>query len=264
MKNDAPSSRKAILITGAAAGIGKATAALFIQQGWFVGLAGRHLDTLEAVRAELGLEQCSCHRMDVTDFASVQQALAAFAQQTGGRLDLLLNNAGILAAGNFEEVPIEEHQRIAATNFIGVMNCCHAAFALLKGTPGARVINMSSASANYGAPSLASYSASKFAVRALTEALNVEWARHGIQVSDVMPLFVDTGMLDEQTRNRMKAISYLGVHLTPEDVARAVWDATRSRQVHARVGLSSKLLSLGQKYTPEVMQKQMVKLLSGY
>lgn len=256
--------RKTIFITGAAAGIGKATAALFCQKGWFVGLAGRDANKLETVRAELGADNCSCHMLDVTDYASVQVGLSRFAERTEGRLNLLLNNAGVLNAGNFEDIDIAAHHQISDTNFKGVLNCSHAAFELLKNTPKARVINMSSASALYGAPSLASYSASKFAVRALTEALNVEWARHDITVTDVMPPFVETGMLDSPARSKIKAISYLGVNLRPEDVAKRVWQAAHSQQVHTQVGLPFTLMALGQKHAPEKMQQRVVKFLSGY
>lgn len=258
------SPRKSVFITGAAAGIGEATARLFARRGWYVGVAGRNPDKLEALCAELGEENCSRYTLDVTDIESVNNALAEFSARTGGKLHLLINNAGFLQAGNFEGISLEAHNRIIDTNVKGVLNCTHAAFELLKKTPGARVINMSSASANIGAPDFASYSASKFAVRALTEALHVEWARHDIIVSDIMPPFVDTGMLDDDLRNRIKAISRLGIGLTADDVARSIWNTAHARRVHERVNLPSRLMSLGQKYTPESLQLRVVRFLSGY
>lgn len=260
---------KAIFVTGAAAGIGKAVAELFHRKGWHVGIAGRDLARLEAVRSVLGQDRCSCHVLDVSDHASVSRAVEAFGKLTGNKLHALVNNAGVLRAGHFEEIAIDEHLSMIDTNFKGVLNCSHAAFPLLKSTPGAQVINMSSASAMFGSPSLATYSATKFAVRGVTEALSVEWARHDIRVSDVMPPFVETGMLDLATRSKIKAISYLGVNLTAEDVARQVWNVVHARRfyseaVHTRMTLPFKLLALGQKHSPERMQQRVVKFLSGY
>lgn len=264
MTTATPLSRKAIFITGAASGIGKATASLFVHKGWFVGLAGRDRAKLEDLSNRLGRTRSSVHIMDVTDFDSTQSALNEFAEHTQGRLDLLLNNAGILKAGHFEDIPLDDHHRIADTNFKGVLNCTHAAFPLLKVTPRSRVVNMSSASAMYGAPSLATYSASKFAVRALTEALNVEWARHDIKVCDIMPPFVDTGMLDSDTRQRLKAIERLGVNLSAEDVAQSIWEATRSNRVHRMVSTPFQVMSLLQKHAPQRLQQRVVQFLSGY
>lgn len=255
--------QKAIFVTGAASGIGKATASLFAKKGWFVGLADRDEMGVRRLHQQLGTRITSFHRVDVTDFASIKEALEAFSYQTNGQLHLLLNNAGILKVGGFEDIPLATHHQIIDVNVKGVISCTYAAFDLLKNTKGARVINMSSASAEYGSPDFASYSASKFAVRALTEALNVEWARHDITVTDVMPPFVDTPMLDAGAR-KSRVTSRLGVSLTAEDIAQAVWDSAHSNRLHRRVSLSFKLAAAGQKYAPEWLQQQLAKFISGY
>ena len=112
--------------------------------------------------------------VDVTDPPSVEAALNSFAEQSEGRLNVLFLSAGITRNGRFEEVPAETHRQILAVNASGVATCARMAFPFLKQTPDARLICMSSASASYGTPEMASYSASKFAVRGLTEALNLE------------------------------------------------------------------------------------------
>jgi short-subunit dehydrogenase len=103
------------------------------------------------------------------------------------------------------------------------------------------VLNMCSASAIYGQPELASYSASKFAVRGLTEALELEWQPHGIAVMALWPLFVDTAMV---TGMDMGTTRSLGVNLTPDDVAGAAWEALHRRsptsKVHFPVGRQTK------------------------
>lgn len=123
-----------------------------------------------------------------------------------------------------------------------MINGCHAAYPLLKATPGAHVINLCSASAIYGQPELATYSASKFAVRGLTEALDLEWAEDDITVRAVWPLFVQTDMVVGMDIGSTRK---LGVKLTADDVAEAILAATRPsrrpRGVHIPVGLQAKV-----------------------
>ncbi|MFZ5756565.1 MAG: SDR family oxidoreductase [Pseudomonadota bacterium] len=251
-----------IFITGAAAGIGCETARLFVANGWFVGLADRDQAGLARLAAALGAERCSTHVVDVTDMASVRAALADFAARTGGRLQVLHNNAGVLKIGPFEEIAPEEHRRIVDINIAGAINVLHAAFPYLKATPGAQVINMSSASAAYGIPEFASYSASKHAIRALTEALDIEWARHGIRVTDLMPPFVNTGMVQSQTY-RSPIIEKLGVNLTPEAVAGEVWAQVQSPRLHRPLTAPFRALWPVARSMPAGVTRAILRRLSG-
>ncbi|HEY9120670.1 MAG TPA: SDR family oxidoreductase [Marinobacter sp.] len=230
-----------IFITGAGAGIGRATARLFAAKGWFVGAADRNAEALDALREELGADRCSFHIADVTDAESVTQALEQFAGHTGGRLRVLHNNAGILNVGPFDEISPAEHRSVVEVNVIGLMNVLHAAFPYLKATPGAQVINMSSASASYGVPDFASYSASKHAVRALTEALDIEWEQYDIKVGDLMPPFVNTGMV-QANEGRSALFDNMGINLTPETVAAAVWEQLRKPQLHRPLSMQFRAL----------------------
>lgn len=230
-----------IFITGASAGIGRETARLFAGKGWFVGIADRDDGGLISLQAELGEDRCSKHVLDVTDAEAVASGVAAFAGRCGGRLRVLHNNAGILRVGPFEEISPAEHRRIVDINITGAINVLHAAFPWLRATPGAQVINMSSASAAYGIPEFASYSASKHAVRALTEALDIEWARYGIRVCDLMPPFVSTGMVATQT-HPSKLFERLGVNLDAESVAREVWNLVEAPALHRPVTLPMRAL----------------------
>lgn len=223
-----------IFITGAAAGIGQATARLFAAKGWFVGAADRDLPALEALQKELGSDRCSIHALDVVDMDSVRKALADFTTRTGGRLKVLHNNAGILKVGAFEDIAIADHRRIVEVNVVGLLNVLHAAFPWLRDTPGAQVVNMSSASAAYGIPDFASYSASKHAVRAMTEALDIEWERHGIRVTDLMPPFVNTGMV-KSNESASAIFTTLGINLSATDVAAEVWALVQNPQLHRPV-----------------------------
>jgi len=182
--------------------------------------------------------------VDVTDAAAVAQAIAAFAARHGGKLRLLVNSAGLLYSGRFEEISADQHTRLMSVNVQGLLNCCHGAFAFLRDTELAQIINLSSISSLYGTPFFASYSASKFAVRGLTEALNIEWAPCGIHVCDLAPAFTATPMVAQQaqvTRLQEK----LGVNLLPEDIAREAWKISkRRRDLHVVVGLPFPLKQL--------------------
>ena len=250
---------KNILITGAASGIGAATARLFHQQGWRVGLLDCNRQALAQLAAELGGAWNA--ELDVTDAAAVKAALADFCAGQGGQLRLLFNSAGVLRIGQFETIEPAEHARILQINVLGLINMTHAAFAYLKATPGAQVINMGSASGVYGVPELASYSASKFAVRGLTEALEIEWARHGIRVGDLMPPFVSTPMLNDQ-QVQAPVLRRLGVNLGAEDVAQAVWQQAHRPLVHRPVSLQFKLLYWAGQITPAWLSRLMMAWLS--
>ncbi|MDJ0864514.1 MAG: SDR family oxidoreductase [Myxococcota bacterium] len=181
-------------ITGAASGIGRATAELFAEQGWWIGAADRHTAGLEQLCDTIGKDRCRIWRLDVTDKAAYDRVVAELGEETGGRLDLLFNNAGIGAAGFFEEIPLEESLKVIDVNLIGVIHGIYAALPLLKATPNSLCFTTSSSAATYGAPQLAVYTATKFAVKGLTEALAVELSRCGVRVADVLPGVIDTAI----------------------------------------------------------------------
>ena len=227
----AEESGRAIFITGAASGIGRETARLFARRGWRVGAADLDEGGITRLAGEIGEERCLAARLDVRDAAAWRERIDAFAAWTGGRMDVLFNCAGIMTMGPFETVPVEVHVRTVEVNVIGVLLGLHASFGLLKATPGAHVVSMGSASGVYGVPDLATYSATKFFVRGLTEALNLELERHGIVVSDLMPLYVDTPMVRDQTY-RAGSLETFGAKLKPAEIAELVWRAVHGRKVH--------------------------------
>ena len=246
---------RSIFISGAAAGIGKATALRFLQEGWLVGAYDRDSAGLKALQqAADNSEQLICGPLDVTDIESWQQALEHFTSYTGGKLNLLFNNAGILFSGSFTTIPLAQQQATLRVNSEGVLNGCYLAFPYLQaaaaGGPGrAKVVNMSSASAIYGQPSLATYAASKFAVRAFTEALNIEWHGHDIQVMDIMPLFVQTAMVKDMDAGTIRK---LGVRINAETIANKVWQLSHysGNKVHWLVGWQTHILAFLSKLSP--------------
>lgn len=233
---------KSIFISGAAQGIGAAIARLFYQQGYKVGIYDINADQAQTLAEQLG-PNAKAGLLDVTNYAQWQSVLAEFTHWAG-ELNILVNNAGVLYSGAFEKTDIQSHHRLIDINIKGVLNGCHVALPYLKQAKFARVINLSSASAIYGQADLASYSASKFAVRGMTEALDTEWQKYGIRVLDVMPLFVQTAMVKNMDAG---TIQNMGVDLTPQDVAEQVLGLAQARgsiltATHTLVGFKSKLL----------------------
>lgn len=248
-------------ITGAASGIGLATAKALYQQGWTLGLADLNDEALRQQTASWPRERVYCYPLDVSNAEQFRQTVADFAGRHNEQLQLLFNCAGILSIGRFEAIENQRHQQIMAINVMGVINGCQAAFPYLRRTADALVINMSSASATYGIPRLASYSASKFAVSGLTEALQLEWEEYGIRVCDVMPPFVSTPMLNDQQQGA-PVLKKLGVHLNADDVAQVIVQQTRAPRTHRTVSLQFGLMyRLGQ-ITPRFITRAIVRLLN--
>lgn len=222
---------QSIFVTGAASGIGRATAKLFASQGWFVGLYDRDEAGITSLRAEIGEAKCTSGRLDVTDLGEFRRSVAAFGSATSGHMDVLFNNAGILRMGRFEDVPPEDAHLEVAVNVGGVINGIYAALPLLEKTKGSLILNMSSASAIYGTPDHSVYSATKFAVRGLTEALDIELRDKGVRVADIMPGYVSTPMVfDQKTKSKM--LDVFGFQHTPEDVAEIAWRAAKGGRLH--------------------------------
>jgi NAD(P)-dependent dehydrogenase (short-subunit alcohol dehydrogenase family) len=235
--------RKSIFVTGAASGMGRATAKLFAGKGWFVGAVDVDTDGLSSLEKEIGTENCFVRRLDVTDKPDYDRAIAEFGAATGGRLDLLYNNAGIGHGGWFEDVPYEATIRLVQVNFIGVLNGIYAALPLLKATPNSLCFTTSSSSATYGMPRLAVYSATKHAVKGLTEALSLEFARHGVRAADVLPGLIDTPILtSSQDHSGLRQPGVRPQDVAPktgmfrllpaEAVAECVWQAYHSDRLH--------------------------------
>jgi NAD(P)-dependent dehydrogenase (short-subunit alcohol dehydrogenase family) len=186
---------KSIFITGGAGGMGLATGTYFAERGWFVGLFDLDQARLAEAAASLPEGQVMYRRLDVTDEADFSAAMAAFGERTGGRLDVMFNNAGIAPGAWFEDMPMETIRRVIDINVMGVIIGIRAALPLLKRTPGSLSMSTSSSVATFGHAMRAVYSASKYAVKGLTEALSLEFERHGVRSADVLPGCIDTPML---------------------------------------------------------------------
>lgn len=220
---------KTLFVSGAASGIGKATALLFGRRGWFVGCYDIDVGGARTVAEEIGA-RATHGRLDVTNPESWKTAAVDFDTAASGHMHVLFNSAGVLRMGHFDQVDHDACRLQLDVNVMGVIlgvQTCLPALERSRGT----IVNMSSASAIYGQPELAVYSATKFAVRALTEALDIELKPRGVRVADIMPGYVDTPMVQSQ-KHRARTLDRMGVKLTAEDVAEVVWKAAHGRGLH--------------------------------
>jgi NAD(P)-dependent dehydrogenase (short-subunit alcohol dehydrogenase family) len=198
--------------------------------------------------------------MDVRDREQWRQALADFVEASGGRLDILFNNAGVARGGPFVLQSEADHDLVLDVNLKGVIYGAEAAFPPLKATPGSCLLNTCSAAGIYAGPGLAMYAASKFGVRALTESLNAEWEEHGIRVRSLMPSYIDTPLLDVATAgsnlNARETVRSMGLEFTPvEQVAEAAWQAAHGTRVHTIVGKTARRLAFVTRWAPFLLSR---------
>lgn len=252
-----------IFITGGAAGIGLATAERFAREGWTVGV----YDVDKAALADLKAKHPDwiTGELDVREPEQWDEALAEFTSHTGGTLDVLDNNAGVLVAGDLEDISTGAIKAQIDIDVLGVTFGAKAALPYLKATPGAHLVNIASASAISGQPGIATYSAAKFYVGGLTEALELEWEKHDIRVVGIWPLWAKTALAD----NDAKSTRTLGVHITPEQVADKVWQSVHptvlDRRIHRTsysVGLQTLVLANVSKFSPNFATRLVNKYLA--
>ena len=255
--------RKTIFVTGAASGIGRATAQFFAARGWFVGLYDVNAAGLAETQALIAADRQTSGALDVRDLGAWRTAIAQFGDQTGGKLHVLFNNAGIGRGGWFEDIDPKTSDDIIDVNLRGVVYGVYAALPLLKATPNARIVNTASAAAVYGTPRAAIYSATKFAVRGLTEALDIEFRRHGVRVTSLMPWFVDTPILDTPASGANETVrAALGdTKIYPVTIAaERAWDAAHGDGVHYTVGGEASLTRLASQLAPGFLRRRMARL----
>jgi short-subunit dehydrogenase len=174
---------------------------------------------------------------------------------------VLVNNAGVLASGHFEAIDHDAYERIIQVNVQGLTNVAQLAFEWLQKTPDSTLVNMCSVSSVHGIPQLAVYSASKFYVNGLSQALSIEWAEHGIRVLTIKPPFVKTGMVENLPEQLMEKFT---VDLVPEQIADVVMSALNGSGQSYIVSMKAKVWAVLMKLLPGRLGRGLAKSLTGY
>lgn len=191
---------KVVIVTGAGSGIGAATATRFSREGACVVLCGRSADKLEKVANDLPLDRTLIYPADVRKFDDVCKLVAA-AVDRFGRLDVLVNNAGVAPTGAITDLPLEAWHDVIETDVTGVFHGCRAALPHLKMTRGS-IVNVSSVSGLGGDWGMSFYNAAKGAVTNFTRALALDCGADGVRVNAVCPSLTATGLTRDMLDNQ--------------------------------------------------------------
>lgn len=199
-----------IIITGASSGIGAEIAKQFSQVGFSLGLLARNFKALE----ELNLPDALCLETDVTDILAFKNAIIE-AEKKFGPVNGLINNAGFAKSGDFASIAHTEHEAMVRVNILGVINGMEAVLPSMQSRKSGTIINISSLADRNARPELATYAATKAAVKSLSESIRMANAKYGIRVCNVAPAKVKTSLLRQSNLNDEQLISV-------EDMAKAI------------------------------------------
>ncbi|GAA5202727.1 SDR family oxidoreductase [Microbacterium jejuense] len=219
---------KVALVTGASSGIGRATALALSEAGLRVAVGARRTDRLSSLADAAPGEMLSLP-LDVTSYDSVAQAIAQIVERFG-RLDALINNAGLMQSGMILGADVREWERMVDTNLLGSMYAVHAALPHLIEAKG-HIVQVSSTSGRIASLGSGVYAATKFGVSAFTESLRQEVTARGVRVTLIEPGFVATELTshitDETMRQAASEIADSMRTLEAGDIAEAVLYALR-------------------------------------
>jgi short-subunit dehydrogenase len=214
---------KVVIVTGASSGIGEAIARLFAAEGARLALVARSFDKLEALARSLGSGAVPI-RADMANPAEVRE-MVRLAAERFGRVDILINNAGVGMYASFADAPPEQIEHLIRTNWLGPMHAVQAVVPHMRKQGGGQIINISSVAGKISIPWMATYCSTKFALNALSYSLRMELEEEDIQVISVCPGRIRTPFTDNAFKDRMTMPLRPG-GISAERVARAVLRAS--------------------------------------
>jgi short-subunit dehydrogenase len=257
---------KTVVITGASSGAGRAIALEFARHGAKIVLAARNLEALEDVK-----ELCNdgggiaiCVKTDVTN-ADDMVELAATAAEFGGSIDIWVNNAGVLAAGNFDETPVEIHDQVISINLMGYIHGAHAVLPYFKQQQYGVLINNISVGGFIPVPYSVGYSASKFGLRGFGEALQAELTGYkNIHVCNMYPAFLDSPGIQHAANYTGRIIKPAPPVYDPQRLARAIVKTANYPKRAVTVGGVTTLLKIAQFLSPALTGSITQKIIAAY
>jgi len=215
---------KVVVITGASSGIGEATARLLAEKGAHVVIGARRLDRLEALASAIHVAGGSVvhQQLDVTELEQMK-AIVSLARERFGRLDVVVNNAGVMPLSPLEALKIDEWNRMIDVNIRGVLHGIAAGLPIMNGQGFGQFVNVASIGAYEVSPTASIYCATKFAVRAITEGLRQEVGSH-IRATLVSPGVTESELADSITDDGAKQLmkEYRRIALPASAIARSI------------------------------------------
>jgi short-subunit dehydrogenase len=257
---------KTIVITGASSGAGLAIALALGKEGANLVLAARREEALESAATECRQYGASVItvKTDVTDAFAVQE-LAREAIEWKGRIDVWVNNAGVLAAGGFSETPVEVHDQVIRTNLMGYLHGAHAVVPYFKKQQSGILINNISVGGWLPTPYAVGYSASKFGLRGFSEALRGELSKWpDIHVCNLFPAFLDTPGIQHAGNHTGQFIRPAPPIYDPQKVARAVVRMVNSPKRSTTVGSMATFLRISHFFFPALSVNITARAIEAY
>lgn len=229
---------KTAVITGAGSGLGRALSVELAADGWTIGIADVNLDgaecTLDLVQRAGGSGEV--YRCDITDAEQVMAMADHFFNAWDG-VSLLVNNAGIAAAGFVGDAELSDWRRIVEVNLLGTINGCHAFVPPMKAQGGGYIVNIASSAGITNLPEMAPYNVTKAGVISLSETLRTELVCDHVGVTVACPTFFDTNLIDSMScsndfQSDFARSAFTNAKLTTDDIARAVIKGARKGKVY--------------------------------
>src|ERR671938_43100 len=195
---ESSTSQKVAIVTGSSTGIGYETSLALARNGFLTYATMRNLNKAENIKSVATKESLPLHvkQLDVTDDASVKNAVESISSETGGRIDVLVNNAGYGLNGAFEDLSVDEIKAQYETNVFGLIRTTQAVLPIMRKQKSGIIVNISSAAGRFGYPGGSAYISTKFAVEGLSESMAYELEPFGIKVVVVEPGVVRTNIFD--------------------------------------------------------------------
>ncbi len=253
--------KKRVVITGAGSGLGRAMSIEFAKLGWSVCVSDIDMERAKATEAMVSQKggKPLVIRCDVTQPEQLESLADALKKQWGG-VDIVINNAGVAAAGYMEKIPLKTWDWIITLNLKSVIYGCRAFIPLLEKQGGGHIVNVASNAGIASLPEMSCYNVTKAAVISLSETLNVELNAKKIGVSVVAPTFFKTNLMDQFTspdpRQREMANAFFNKSkATSEDVARHVIRAVKRNKLYVITQTDGKFTWFCKRMTPEIYFK---------
>jgi NAD(P)-dependent dehydrogenase (short-subunit alcohol dehydrogenase family) len=191
-------SQRVAVVTGSSTGIGYETSLALARGGFITYATMRNPNKTESIKSVATKESLPLHvkQLDVTDDASVRNAVQSISSETGGRIDVLVNNAGYVLSGAFEDLAIDEIKAQYETNVFGLIRTTQAVLPTMRRQKSGIIVNISSGAGRFGYPGHSAYISTKFAVEGLSESISYELEPFGIKVVVVEPGVIRTNIVN--------------------------------------------------------------------